>query len=113
MMKFPKPSNIPYEADILEKVTKALLELNQAKVARVVIAGMLNDGMACKSYLLCQPSYVPVGENHVATAKVRMTDDRTFHKVMTIANHSIRISADRGGTFCDVYACVQPSMYTI
>jgi len=63
---------------------------------------------------------VPVGENHVATAKVWMTDDRTktFNqqsgsKVMTIADHSIRISADRGGTFCDVYACVQPSMYTI
>jgi len=35
MMNFPKPSNIAYEADILEKVTKALLEVNQAKVARV------------------------------------------------------------------------------
>jgi hypothetical protein len=27
-MNFPKPSNIAYEADILEKVTKALLEVN-------------------------------------------------------------------------------------
>lgn len=27
-----------------------------------------------------------------------------------VPNHSIRISADRGGTFCDVYACVESSV---
>ena len=73
MMKFPKPSNIAYEADILEKVTKELLEVNhwQAKVTRVVVAGMLNDGMAHKSQVIYASHHVPVGENHVATAKVR------------------------------------------
>ena len=71
MMKFPKPSNIAYEADILEKVTKELLEVNQAKVTRVVVAGMLNDGMARKSQVIYASHHVPVGENHVATAKVR------------------------------------------
>jgi hypothetical protein len=30
---------------------------------------------------------------------------------MMVPDHSIRISADRGGTFCDVYACVEPSMF--
>jgi hypothetical protein len=28
-----------------------------------------------------------------------------------IPDHSIRISADRGGTFCDVYAWVKFSMF--
>ena len=30
---------------------------------------------------------------------------------MMVPDHSIRISADRGGTFCDVYACVKPSLF--
>ncbi len=45
-----------------------------------------------------------------------MTDDDYQNRLgdkadMMVPDHSIRISADRGGTFCDVYACVVSCMF--
>jgi len=35
----------------------------------------------------------------------------TSDTIVMVPHHSIRISADRGGTFCDVHACVKYSMF--